>query len=258
MSLCLGYGLYLGARSGGGGGSWNPDELGGALVGWFDAEDASTLNLTGNLVNSITDKRNPTVVPAQSVTGSKPILSATGINGRASLEVDGTDDTLNWTTGVPYPGGNNPCEIWMLVRQDIAGTVGSERFPFGCNSASINASRRVSVTTSRRASAQIGTGSSRIIATESTVNFVGTHVLRSIMTGSTITAQIDGVQSAPVAAAAGNVGTTHAVIGTANGSTNNWQGGINSIYIIDPTHPNWTPENQAALLAYLKQRGGIA
>ena len=47
-------------------------------------------------------------------------------------------------------------------------------------------------------------------------------------------------------------------MGTTLESSQPWKGSINSVFVINPLHPNWTAENQARLLAYLKARGGIA
>lgn len=257
MSLCLGYGLFLGARSRGGG--WTPDDLGGALIGWIDAEDASTLSLTGNLVNSIRDKRNPTIIPAQAVTAKKPIFNATGVNGRPGMEVDGTDDILIYTGAVPYPAGAAGSEIWGLVRQDTPGG-GLGTVFCSTNGMTGAISRRIgsiSVSGVRRVWAVAGNGSSSTAVYVNTVDFTGIHVARGVFGPANVTAYADssaGVSAAVVPAS----GSTHCLIGGPNDFDAYFKGCINSLYLINPAHANWTPENVANMWAFLKSRGGIA
>lgn len=80
---------------------------------------------------------------------------------------------------------------------------------------------------------------------------------RGVFGPANVRAHADG-SAGNSAAAVPASGTTHCLIGGPNNFDAYFKGCINSIYIIDPTHPNWTPENQARLLAYLKARGGIA
>lgn len=256
MSLSLGYGLYLGYRTGGR--AFNPDDLGGALVGWFDAEDASTLNLTGNLVNSITDKRSG-LTPSQGVTASKPLFDPAGLNGRPAISGDGMDDGLAVIATLPYPTGAAPSEIWALVSVPSNPTELKVAFAYGSDS--VNSSRRVGVNitgSAGRAQVQTGTGSAVIQPFGPTrTPFTGAHVLRSVHGATESSAYDNGETNSAVAGVPATINNRMRIF-TGNGTTNFFVGAINSIYIIDPTHPNWTPENQAALLAYLKQRGGIA
>lgn len=240
--------------------AWSPGDLGGALVDWFDAEDATTLSLSGNLVNSITSKKLGRVA-SQPVTASKPIYIPDGLNGHAVLNHDGVDDSLYYMGAAGYPVGAAASETWALVfRNSGPPTILEIAFSYGADSG--NTSRRIGagpITGGSRAMGITGTGAGNIQAGGPTAlsPFVGSRVVRTIH-GATETATHDnGVVGTTLAGVPATV-DERIVIGSGNRSTNMWLGAINSIYIINPAHPNWTAENQARLLAYLKARGGIA
>jgi hypothetical protein len=69
-----------GAAAAGGGGSSPPGVTG--LIGWWDASAASSLSLSGSNVNSIADQSGQ---GNNLSAASPPIYSATGLNGRPSM-----------------------------------------------------------------------------------------------------------------------------------------------------------------------------
>lgn len=248
------------ARPGGGG--WTPDDLGGALVGWIDAEDASTLSLTGNLVNSITDKRSGGVF-SQTISASKPVLNATAINGRPSIIADEVDDYLeSAVTPGAYPTGPAPLEIWSLAAPTTLAADNSERWIISYGGGA-NTTRRHGRGVSGgqiQARTRAGTGSGTQFAGSSNPQYLGVHAVRSIYgADGTLSVEIDGQGAVTQASTiATTTGRARLFANDATSPGNFFGGAFNSLYLINPAHANWTPENVANMWAFLKSRGGIA
>ncbi len=240
--------------------AFTADELGGALAGWYDAEDAATLSLSGNLVNSIRDKRTGLVL-SQTLTASKPGIGSGVINGRPALTTDGVDDHLFYAGASTYPSGSSPSEIWALIRNDLQPlTQLSIAFSYGADSG--NVSRRLGASTmtgGSRAMGITGTGGSNVQAggPTSLSPFAGARIVRSVHGADQTTTYDNGLIGSTLSAVPATANERIA-IGSGNRVTNMWVGAINSIYIINPLHPNWHIVNQAKLLMMLKERGGIA
>ncbi|MGE4340848.1 MAG: hypothetical protein AB7E55_33580 [Pigmentiphaga sp.] len=249
MSLCLGrYGLYLGYRTGGR--AFNPDDLGGALRGWYDAEDFSTLDLTGGLVNSITDKRNPGYALSQSNDERKPaFIASSAVNNRPALRGDGVDDFLK-AEGHPYPTGAAPVIIIALAALPLEAD-GSARTIFSFGEGSVNNDIRMR----KNASDYPNTLLANTQATDTGAYLRGTHIIRSESTGTHVITRIDDRAPVSVAAVGSVAATRCAMFSTPTFNGQQFlQGDVNSIFIIDPTHANWTPGNEAALYGFLTKR----
>lgn len=239
--------------------AWSPSNLGGALKGWFDFEDVASLSLTGSLINSVTDKASGLVL-SQSVSESKPLQMPASMNGRGAAYFDGVDDYLAVTTGHPYPTNGAASEIWALC-QNNEQPLSQLRLAFSYGAASGNTSRRIgcgTVTGGARVVGIVGTGSGNVQPVgQSLTEFSGAHVIRAAI-GAASTRVYDNGTAGGAAAVVPATSGGYASIGSGNLSTNNWLGLVNCALVINPDHPNWTPESQAALLGYLKTRGGIA
>ena len=234
--------------------------LGSALLAAFDAERADTLMLSGNLIDAWRDLVSGQA-PSQSVGGSKPALSATGFNGRPEAAFDGGDDYLSLVGVANLPTGAAPCEIWALVRctGDPASTSARNVIAWGNDT---NTSRRLRRTVSggvNRAQAVVGTSGAPSIPANLSVDFTGIRLVRLIIDGSTVGVQVDENLANPVAAIP-MTGNAFLRIGSQEGSGPGgyWQGGINSIWVIDPTKPEWTTENRARFFAEMNVRRSIA
>ena len=276
MSLYLGagLGLYLGMRGGGGNvADFSPLDLGGALVGWFDFEDLSTLSLSDDRITSITDKVSGLVL-SQNIGSVKPrYQTQSRINGRPAGLFDGQGTNLRSGSGivVPYPYGATPCEIWTLAADDSAYPDDTnERFSFAYGGT--HGFAPMSVLTQRRAGtvnvspesvrgqlAVIGDGATSLNAYSASPRgsvappTAARHVFGSTEAACSIN---DGALGSP-AVLTPATGNSFACIGSGNGSTNFFRGLINTIIIINPTHPRWTPANIAKLNAWFAERRGI-
>lgn len=233
---------------------WTPAVLGPKIAVWLDAEDASSLLLSGNLVTTWTSK----IAPGQvSVTNSsfKPTLNPTGLNGRPTVVFDGTDDYLTSTSAFPLAEALGQArEVWALadqqapdadlVQRDVMryGGLTTNRMIVGRSSAGIN-----------RLRASAANGTADVASTNTAGVLSGVHILRAVTDGAQISAQMDGgvVSSSPVATALGG-GVFN--VGARASTANFWLGSINSLLVTAPLNN----DEVASLLTYLKTRGGIA
>jgi len=107
--------------------AWAPEDLGSSLALWLDADDASTLTLSGSNVTEWRDKSGGGKHVAQGSASQQP--TTTTFNGRTSLSFDGTNDLLeNATVGITsgsYSGSFNV--FYVATRSGVAGTLLSER-----------------------------------------------------------------------------------------------------------------------------------
>ena len=71
---------------------FNPKSISG-LVAWFDADDSSTFTLSGTAVSEWRDKSGNGYAVSQSTGNNQPARTGT-VNGRATVEFDGTNDYL--------------------------------------------------------------------------------------------------------------------------------------------------------------------
>jgi hypothetical protein len=81
---------------------WTPAELSTAVVGWFDAAEASTLTLAGGNVSAWAS-RVGSFSASQGAAGQRPAFSATARNGLPGVVADGTDDQMVFTRPASWP-----------------------------------------------------------------------------------------------------------------------------------------------------------
>jgi hypothetical protein len=75
---------------------WTPADISTAL--WLDAADASTVTTVSGAVSQWNDKSGNGRNVTQATAGSRPALTANGLNSRAVITFDGTEDTLTNTS----------------------------------------------------------------------------------------------------------------------------------------------------------------
>lgn len=237
--------------------AWTPLDLGAKLLAWWDAEYAPGLSLTGNLVDSWTDRKSGYVV-SQTLSGSKPSLNVIGMNNRPAIVFDGVDDHL-FTLTQPLPSGATPADLWLLAGQDVLAGVTGTRIPimYGSTVNGLTARyiRRTVIAGVNRASQSIGNGATQSIIQDATVDLTGNHVIWGEGTGTENRISCDG-QAKVMAAVAQSLAAVGALaIGSNNTRLSNyWQGPVNSIIVTQPlTNPEATQ-----LMTFLKSRGGIA
>lgn len=237
-----------------GGAAWLPANLGSSLLAWWDAEDASTLELSGSTVTTWTDKKNG-YAAGQATTGSKPVYSATALYNRPALIFDGADDFLSMELQ-PFPSASAPVEIWALVDQQRLGSaatggvmlayggIGSPNRRVLFRAQGANAS---SVVYCFAEPGQTGTAGDL---------FNGIHIARLRFDGSVVQAQIDDVAPSSSPPGTATTGNSRTRIGsnTADTPTSFFQGSMNSILVTSLLSSG----EASSLRAFLKSRGGIA
>lgn len=236
--------------------AWSPRDLGRSLLGYWDAEEAATIHHTGGSVNYWTDRIGD-YTAAQSVGGSKPVYSGTSFGGRPGLTFDGIDDNLSMPS-IPFPTGSDACEMWALVRQDAAQEDQFNRTVFGygnLSGASRRALRRVQQLDGiNRASCLVGDGSTAKTAIATDGDFSGIHIIRARVTPTSGHISIDGGAEGSIAGVPATSAGGETLIGSLTASAQFYKGVINSILVTSPL----TIEQVTPLMAFLKQRGGIA
>lgn len=80
---------------------WVPSELGADLALWLDAADTDTIVLNGSNVSAWGDKSGNGFTAEQISASFQPAYTASSINGKSTLEFDGSDDILLTSFTVP-------------------------------------------------------------------------------------------------------------------------------------------------------------
>ncbi|MFK8032152.1 MAG: thrombospondin type 3 repeat-containing protein [Gammaproteobacteria bacterium] len=95
--------------------AYDPTPLPG-IVGWFDADDAGALELSGDEVLNWQDRSGTIASMASLNSSQRPTYTPDGINGRGSVNFDGVDDRLfaDSTTSL-----NNGYTIFVAARNDV-------------------------------------------------------------------------------------------------------------------------------------------
>lgn len=73
---------------------FNPRQIAG-LAAWFDAQDAASITLNGTTVSQWVDKSGSGRTLSQATPANQPDYVAAGINGKPSLELDGSNHFMN-------------------------------------------------------------------------------------------------------------------------------------------------------------------
>lgn len=245
-------GFGFGTNNGTSLGTWTPWNLGNALLGFWDAETASSVSLSGSNVVTWTDLVGG-YGATQATSGSQPLYSTNNFNGRPSVVFDGIDDFLTYAAQ-PFPAAANPSELWALVSQEanpLAITTLST-LSYGGDATARAIARVVVTTVNRGRGSSSGTGTAT--AVNSTVDFTGIHMARLRVTPTTINFSVDGgaeTTSSLVSATE----TQRVRIGTAAfSSATSWTGKMNALLVTAPL----TDAQGTRLTAFLKARGGIA
>ena len=229
--------------------------LGANLHDAWDAEIASSFTLVGSAVSAWRTRKNG-YAATQALGGSRPILSANGLNGRPCITTDGDDDELTLTGVGNFPTGANPAELWMLVDQAAPASDPTIRYAasYGLGAGTRRAVTRA-VSTLNRGRGQVGDGAGGANVPEPAVDFSGVHVVRLRVGATQSIIEIDGVAgaAADIVPATSN---TRFRIGATDSSTatNFWRGSFNFIASTAPLSAG----DASKMLAFLKQRGGIA
>lgn len=88
------------AAGGSGGVKWTPAQITTQI--WLDADDASTITLTGGFISQWNDKSGNNRHATQSTAASRPTLTSGDLNGRNVVTFDGVDDWLTAGTAANW------------------------------------------------------------------------------------------------------------------------------------------------------------
>jgi hypothetical protein len=172
--------------------AWDPTYLGASLKAYWDAYRYDLMTDDGGgLISSWRD-----IVGAYDATASgsaRPTYSATGFNGSPVVNGDGAANVMTLApVPVGIPTGATACEEWFLIDQKslvgdtttrVYGEIGT-----GTGATSRRTRRTVAAGVNRTSVVDAGTTISN-----ATVDFSGRHVVRVVVTGTTVDIEVDGV-----------------------------------------------------------------
>jgi hypothetical protein len=99
---------------------WTPTELGTDVVGWFDADDDTTITQVSGVVSAMASKAS-NFSASQGTAGFRPGYSATGRNGKPAILFDGTNDCLAFTPPASFPDGTEAYTMICVGYNDGTG-----------------------------------------------------------------------------------------------------------------------------------------
>lgn len=233
------------------------EALGASLLAWWDAEHTDLLTIGGGGAVSAWEDKVGGLTPVQATGSSQPIYDDTAVNGRPALSFDGIDDFLLLGTPTGLPTGANPCEIWALIDQTNTPADTTSRRLVSYGGLNSRTSRRINrqvISSENRFRCAAGTTQGPSVFVDAVGDFSGISVVRGIITGADIYAELNGSLAGPVAfvPTTADLGIT---IGAFEGGVSTYlQGLIASILF---TNLLTTPQADE-LRAYLMQRGGVS
>lgn len=105
-----------------GGGGFSPDDIAGLSL-WLDADDGSTLTLSGSNVTQWDDKSSNGYNVSQGTTSRQPTLQTGVLNSKDGVRFDGTDDALFNDSAASIASGNDvPVTIFTVYKLLSSGT----------------------------------------------------------------------------------------------------------------------------------------
>jgi hypothetical protein len=99
---------------------WTPTELGTDVVGWFDADDDTTITQAGGIVSAMASRAG-SFSATQGTAGFRPGYSETGRNGKPAILFDGTNDCLAFTPPASFPDGSEAYTMICVGYNDGTG-----------------------------------------------------------------------------------------------------------------------------------------
>jgi hypothetical protein len=97
-------------------GLWYPGLISTAL--WLDAADAPTVTTVGGAVSQWNDKSGNARHATQGTAGNRPLLAAAGLNGKAVIDCDGTNDELSLANITSLTSVNQ--SLFVVAKRDNA------------------------------------------------------------------------------------------------------------------------------------------
>lgn len=227
-------------------GIWTPYALGGDLLAFWDANDASAFTMSGTNVTVWADGKSGYAL-SQNTGGSMPVRGAEAFGGLPGVTFDGADDYLNMNTQ-PFPGS---CEMWLLVDQTLPASTAGVKCAFDMGGAS--GTTRYRALRDVLAGANVVRVSNGSISATATGNFSGRKLVRGVFSPTRLEVSVDGgvVSGVNTSTTLGSTGVSMgALVGTPGLF---WTGVVNAVLVTS----RLTVEQAGLLTDYLKDRGGI-
>jgi len=214
---------------------WTPQQLGGSLLAWWDADRVDLITQSGELISSWKDSVGG-YDAIQASAGAKPAFLTAGFKGRPGAVFDGVDDEL-MVASIPgsFPLNDAPGEIWLLADQTALPADTGQRVGFsygGTNGATSRRAFRSVISGANRAS---GTATSPGVS-HSPVDLSGRHVMRFCVSDTDCRMDVDGVTGPAAAGVATGAVAARARLGASNGTSASlfWQGMIAAALVTAP------------------------
>jgi hypothetical protein len=213
---------------------WSPLDLGPKLYAWWDPYTPGSFALgAGDVVNSWTDRVGG-IVAVQATAASKPVFSATGLNGRPCIVLDGVDDHLQSAALPAFLAGASGAEISAGVSQDALPADATNRvlFAVGTTNNTVRQLRRSVASGSNRCGVVVGSGAAASTSTTgATAPLDGRKVMRGVITPTQATAYV-GPSAAAAAAVVPATAGDMLRIGASSGSLGAyWSGKLGPLLI---------------------------
>lgn len=234
---------------------FQPLDLGTKLVDYWDAERADTMTLVGSAVSSWRSVKSG-MAAGQAISSARPVISASGFNGRAGVVFDGSDDELTVSGVGSFPIGSSPCEMWVLVDQTALPADATTRivFAYGAGTTVRRRIYRNVLTATNRAGVGAGDGVDEQNVGNLATDFSGRHVVRATV-NSSAQVDVDGVAGSMISVTPSTQSTRVRLgAGSSGSALNFFKGAMNFVAVTQPL----SNSQAAQMLAYLKSRGGIA
>jgi hypothetical protein len=221
---------------------FNPKSIAG-LSAWFDALDAASITLNGSTVSQWLDKSGSGRTLSQASASQQPSYVTSGISGKPSLELDGTNHNMSGSSTLI----SQPFTVYAVVKSDDTAT-------------------------NRNIMSGGTSGTPPVLAVNSSeflVLFAGANLAATsgdVKTASVLTGLFDGSSSAGrrngTQVVSGNAGTiawsptdNGLSLGTfAGGGSQRWDGLIGELLLYSGKH---TATQLAAIERYLGRKWGI-
>lgn len=236
---------------------WNPEQIPRSLkYSVWDFERTPQITVDGS--NGISPFVDPVTGASfsQATAGSRPILDATGFNGRPCGTFDGTADNLRNTTALATLGWptSGAFEVWSLIHLlDLSVTTTWFAYPVSGNAGLVlQAVPAVANVRPDSIRATIGLGASTVSIDAATA--VGRHLVRFVSDGTNCRLDVNGATGTTTAAAASFTGGPRNTIGgsAAASAANFFNGKINFLALYKPLPSDYA----AKLTAHLNIRKG--
>jgi hypothetical protein len=240
--------LLLSPAGGGAATDWTPTVLGTAVKGWWDAKDASTITLSGNLVTSWASKV-ASITADQATGANQPSYSVTARNSLPGLIFNGSSHFLTISSIAGFPLGSTTGMI-IVVAQTAQAAGLDVAIDYGATT--VRTDRAIAMNASGLPTAGIsGFGAT----SASKWNLTGDRIALGRFATNNTQVKLDGGAYETALVEPITTGSTTGLIGANNAATPDsfWHGTIQEILVTT----DLTTDEIAKVEGYLAHKWGI-